>query len=61
VDELIDDLHKEERVHIDETPWYQKGAFCWLWVAIGKTTAIYRIGTRKKTERLHLITEAFLG
>jgi IS1 family transposase len=61
VDELIDDLQKEEKVHLDETPWYQKGAFCWLWVAISKSTAIYRIGTRKKTELLHLITEAFLG
>jgi hypothetical protein len=61
VDELIDDLQKENKVHLDETPWYQKGIFCWLWVAISKKTAIYRIGTRKKEELLHLITEAFLG
>jgi transposase len=61
VDDLIDDLQKEEKIHLDETPWYQKGVFCWLWVAISKNTAIYRIGTRKKTELLHLITEAFLG
>lgn len=61
VDELIEDLQKEEKVHLDETPWYQKGVFCWLWVAISKNTAIYQIGTRKKTELLNLITEAFLG
>jgi len=61
VDELINDLQKEDKVHLDETPWYQKGIFCWLWVAIGNATAIYRIGTRKKEELLHLITEAFLG
>lgn len=61
VDELIEDLQKEEMVHIDETPWYQKGVFCWLWVVISSNTAIYRVGTRKKTELLHLITEAFLG
>jgi IS1 family transposase len=61
VEELIDDLQKEEKVHLDETPWYQKGVFCWLWVAISKHTAIYRIGTRKKAELLHLITAAFLG
>jgi IS1 family transposase len=61
VDELIDDLQKEEHVHLDETPWYQKGLFCWLWVALGKTTAIYHVGTRKKTELLTLITEAFVG
>ncbi|MFN2248582.1 MAG: IS66 family transposase [Candidatus Promineifilaceae bacterium] len=61
VDELINDLQKEDKVHLDETPWYQKGIFCWLWVAISKKTAIYRIGTRKKEQLLELITEAFLG
>jgi hypothetical protein len=61
VEELIDDLQKEEKVHLDETPWYQKGVFCWLWVAISQRTAIYRIGTRKKAELLELITAAFLG
>lgn len=61
VDELVDDLQKEQQVHLDETPWYQKGVFCWLWVAISKTTAVYRVGTRKKTELLELITCAFVG
>ena len=36
MDELIDDLQTEDKVHLDETPWYQKGVFCWLWVAISK-------------------------
>lgn len=61
VEELIDDLQKEDKVHLDETPWYQKGVFCWLWVAISKGTAVYHIGTRKKTELLYLITAAFMG
>jgi IS1 family transposase len=61
VDELINELQKEDEVHLDETPWYQRGIFCWIWVAISKRTAIYRIGTRKKEELLQLITEAFLG
>jgi transposase len=61
VDELINDLQKEEMVHFDETPWYQKGLFLWLWVAVGKSTAIYHVGTRKKDELLLLITEDFLG
>ncbi len=61
VDELINDLQKEEHVHFDETPWFEKGLFRWLWVAISKRTAVYRIGTRKKDELLHLITEAFIG
>ncbi|BBO88103.1 hypothetical protein DSCOOX_12830 [Desulfosarcina ovata subsp. ovata] len=61
VDELIDDLQKEDKIHMDETPWYQKGIFCWVWVAIGHKTAIYRIGSRKKELLLQLITQAFLG
>jgi len=61
VKELIEELQKEDQVHLDETPWYQKGIFCWIWVAISKTTAIYKVGTRKKEELLELITEAFLG
>ena len=48
-------------IHIDETPWYERGKFCWLWVAITTTIAVYHIGTRKKEELLHLITNAFLG
>jgi hypothetical protein len=61
VEELINELQKEEQVNLDETPWYQKGIFLWVWVAISQTTAIYRIGTRKKEELLELITEAFFG
>lgn len=61
VDQLLGDLQEEDQIHLDETPWYQKGVFCWLWVAISKSTAIYRIGTRKKTELLQLITEAYFG
>ncbi len=30
VDELINELQDEEKVHLDETPWYQKGLFCWF-------------------------------
>ncbi len=61
VDQLIEDIQKEPLAHVDETPWYQKGLFCWLWVVLGKTTAVYRIGTRKKSELLELITTAFMG
>jgi IS1 family transposase len=61
VEELIEELQKEDQIHLDETPWYQKGIFCWIWVAISKTTAIYKVGTRKKEELLEIITEAFFG
>ncbi|MDM8535916.1 IS66 family transposase, partial [Desulfobacterales bacterium HSG17] len=61
VDELIEELQKEDKVHLDETPWYEKGVFKWLWVAITSTIAVYLIGTRKKEELLKLITAAFMG
>ena len=61
VDELIEQLQDAELVHMDETPWYQKGIFCWVWVAISHNIAIYQIGTRKKEQLLKLITEAFFG
>jgi len=61
VEELIEELQKEDKVHLDETPWYEKGVFKWLWVAISSTIAVYLIGTRKKEELLKLITAAFMG
>ncbi|WP_207689650.1 IS66 family transposase [Desulfonema limicola] len=61
VEELIDELQKEDVVHLDETPWNEKGVLKWMWVAVSCTIAIYLIGTRKKEELLKLITEAFLG
>lgn len=61
VEELITELQAAEVIHIDETPWYEKGKFCWLWVAITNTIAVYHIGSRKKEELLHLISHAFLG
>ncbi|MCP4151278.1 MAG: IS66 family transposase [bacterium] len=61
VEQLIEDLQEEDIVHLDETPWYEKGNFIWLWVAISQLTAVYHIGTRRKEELLKLITEAFIG
>ncbi|MEH2136945.1 IS66 family transposase [Nostoc sp.] len=42
-------------------PWYEKGKYCWLWVAITTTIAVYHIGSRRKEELLHLVTNAFVG
>lgn len=61
VEELIEEIQKESVVHLDETPWYEKGSLKWLWVAISKRIAVYLIGTRKKEELLKLITSAFIG
>jgi hypothetical protein len=61
VEELIEELQKDDKVHLDETLWYEKGVLKWLWVAVSGITAVYLIGTRKKTELLKLITAAFTG
>jgi IS1 family transposase len=61
VEQLLCELQAAEVIHIDETPWYEKGKFCWLWVAITNTIAVYHIGSRRKEELLHLISSAFIG
>lgn len=61
VEELIVELQSAEIIHLDETPWYEKGKYRWLWVAITSTIAVFHIGSRRKEELLHLISEAFVG
>ena len=61
VEELIDEVQAAEIVHIDETPWYQRGALMWMWVAVTATAVVFRIGSRRKEELAALIGEAFLG
>lgn len=61
VEELIEELQSAQIIHLDETPWYEKGKYRWLWVAITSTIAVFHIGSRRKEELLHLITEAFVG
>ncbi|MCP4110143.1 MAG: transposase, partial [Desulfobacteraceae bacterium] len=60
-EEMTEELQKEDMLHTDETPWYEKGCMKWLWVAISKLTEVYIIGTLKKEELLKLITAAFPG
>jgi len=58
---LLAEVRVAEIVHLDETPWYQKGALRWLWVATSAMTTVFHIGSREKTELLELIGESFLG
>ena len=62
---VVDDLLKEVQVaqlaHVDETPWYQAGVLCWLWVVATATAVVYHIGSRGKNELAELITDAFTG
>jgi IS1 family transposase len=61
VEQLIGDVRAAEIVHLDETPWYQRGDLLWMWVAVTATTIVYRIGSRRKEELAALIGEGFLG
>lgn len=61
VEELIEELQSAEIIHLDETPWYEKGKYRWLWVAITSTIAVFHIGSRRKEELLRLISQAFVG
>ena len=61
VEELIAQLQQASILHLDETPWYQKGKLYWLWVAIESKTAVFRIAPRTKEELKHLVKETFVG
>ncbi len=61
VEQLIQEVRAAEIVHVDETPWYQKGKLRWMWVATTALATIFRIGSRCKEELTELIGEAFLG
>jgi transposase len=61
VEELVAEIRGAAVVHLDETPWYQRGALLWLWVAVSATTVVFRIGSRAREELTGLIGEAFLG
>ena len=58
---LLEEVRTAEIVHLDETPWYQRGALMWMWVAVTATAVVFRIGSRRKEEFAALIGEAFLG
>lgn len=61
VEQLIEEVRAAEIVHVDETPWYQKGDLRWMWVLASATTIVFHIGSRRKEELTALIGEAFLG
>ncbi len=50
VEELLIQLQQADILHVDETPWYQKGKLYWLWIAITSKTAVFHIGARTKEE-----------
>ena len=61
VEELVEQLQQADILHLDETHWYESGKLHWLWVAVSTKTAVFHIGSRRKEELSHLVTEAFIG
>src|SRR5271156_4169156 len=61
VEQLVLDVRVADILHLDETPWRQKGKLRWMWVATTAMTTVFRIASRRKEELTELIGEAFLG
>jgi transposase len=61
VEALIEELQAADLLHIDETPWYESGHLCWLWVAVSQLSVIFFIGPRTKEQLLQVISTAFIG
>jgi hypothetical protein len=61
VEQLAQEIRAADIVHVDETPWYQKGKLRWMWVATTALATLFRVGSRCKEELTELIGEAFLG
>jgi len=61
VEALIEELQEAELLHIDETPWYESGQLCWLWVVVSKLSVIFFMGPRTKERLLQVISTAFVG
>ncbi|HEY1782111.1 MAG TPA: IS66 family transposase [Roseiarcus sp.] len=61
VEQLVLNMRGADILHIDETPWRQKGKLRWMWVATTAMTTVFRIASRRKEELTVLIGEAFLG
>jgi transposase len=61
VEALIEELQTAELLHLDETPWYESGRLCWLWVALSSVSVVFFIGPRTKERLLQVISTAFVG
>lgn len=61
VEELLEEVRVAGLIHADETPWYERGAFRWLWVVLTATTAVFHIGSRRHEEIRDLLGDAIVG
>ena len=60
-EDLLEVVRAAGLIHADETPWYERGAFRWLWVVLTATTAVFHIGSRRHEEIRDLLGDAIVG
>lgn len=60
-EELIEQVRTSGLIHADETPWYERGVFRWLWVVLTATTAVFHIGSRRHEEIRDMLGDAIIG
>lgn len=44
--ELLEEVLNSKLLHVDETPWMQKGDFLWLWVFVSSSVVFFSIASR---------------
>ena len=44
--ELLEEVLKSDLLHVDETPWQQKGDLLWLWAFISSSVVIFWVSSR---------------
>ena len=44
--ELIEEILKSDLLHVDESPWKEKGSLLWLWVFVSSTVVAFWISSR---------------
>jgi len=47
--------------HVDETPWYKKGALCWLWVMANSWVAFFMIHKNRSEEAFKELIGGWMG
>ena len=44
--ELLEEVLNSELLHVDETPWKEKGDLLWLWVFVSSSVVAFWISSR---------------
>jgi transposase len=61
LDELAREIQTAELLHVDETPWPERGRLYWLWVLVTPLTVLYLIGERTRALLGNVLEEVFAG